>query len=149
MRINEGGIEPNAFADLLARQRRILGRNFKTKLLPFSVFSCFLPYIFIHLSIQHNLTQKRKKQENTEKVRSFVLKFLPKIHLCLACNLRIAFGSIPPQVGLGLDRLGWFKDGVSYTMNVYKTTSASLRSELQAHEIKKGNGSNDYPVQFF
>ena len=53
------------------------------------------------------------------------------------------------QVGLGLDRLGWFKDGVSYTMNVYKTTSASLRSELQALEIKKGNGSNLYPVQFF
>ena len=90
-----------------------------------------------------------RKQENTEKVRSLVLKFLPKILLCLACNLRIAFGSIPPQVGLGLDRLGWFKDGVSYTMNVYKTTSASLRSELQALEIKIGNGSNLYPVQFF
>ena len=53
------------------------------------------------------------------------------------------------QVGLGLDRLGWFKYSVSYTMAVYKTLSASLRSELQALEIKKGNGSNVYPVQFF
>ena len=39
-----------------------------------------------------------RKQENTEKVRRLVLKFLPKILLYLARNLRIAFGSMPPLV---------------------------------------------------
>ena len=76
-----GGIEPNAIRRLQARQRRILGRNFKTKLLNFSVFSCSPPSVFIHLSIQHNLTLKRKKKENTEQVRSFVAKFLPSVPL--------------------------------------------------------------------
>ena len=93
-----GGIESNATRRLQAIQRIILGRNLKTKLLTFSAFSCFLPSVFIQLSIQHNLTLKRKKQENTEKVRSLVLEFLPKILLWVACNLRIAFGSMPPQV---------------------------------------------------
>ena len=76
-------IEFKRQSQISLRQRWIWGRNFKTKLLTSSVFSCFLPSIFIHLSIQHNLTLKRKKQENTEKVWSLVLKFLPQILLCL------------------------------------------------------------------
>ena len=103
----QGGIEINAISRRHMRQRRILGRNFKTKLLTFSVFSCFLPSVFIHLSIQHNLTLKRKKQENTEKVRSLVLKFLPKIILCMACNLRVAFDSMPPQVRSVYEEIMW------------------------------------------
>ena len=93
-----GGIEPNAIRRLQASERRILGRNFKTKLLTFSVFSCFLPPVFIQLSIQHNLTLKRKKQENTEKGRSLVLKFLPKILLCLTGICKRLSNSVCPQV---------------------------------------------------
>ena len=91
-------IEFKRQSQISVRQRRIWGRNFKTKLLTSSVFSCFLPSIFIHLSIQHNLTLKRKKQENTEKVRSLVLKFLPKIFLCHTLICDCFLKSMPPKV---------------------------------------------------
>ena len=94
--MNRGGVEFERQSQISVRQRRIWGRNFKAKLLTFSVFSCFLPSIFIHLSIQHNLTLKRKKQENTEKVRSLVLKFLPKILLCLTLICDCFLNSMPP-----------------------------------------------------
>ena len=92
-----GGIEPNAIRRLQAMQRRILGRNFKTKLLSFSVFSCFFRFSVRLCCMDNWIKTDGRKQENAEKVRSLVFKFLPKILLCIACNLRIALGSIPPQ----------------------------------------------------
>ena len=77
-------------------QRRILGRNLKTKLLTFSVFCCFFRLSVRLCRMDKWIKADGRKQENTEKVRSLVLKFLPKILLCLACSLRIAFGSMPP-----------------------------------------------------
>ena len=55
-----------------------LGRNFTTKLL-------LIRYLFIFWfhceNIQYNLTLKRKKQENTEQMRSLVVIFLPNLPL--------------------------------------------------------------------
>ena len=95
-----GGIEPNAIRRLQARQRRILGRNFKTKLLTFSVFSCFFRFSVRLCCMDEWIKTDGRKQENTEKVRSLVLEFLPKIILCMACNLRVAFDSMPPLINI-------------------------------------------------
>ena len=89
-------IEFKRQSQISVRQRRIWGRNFKTKLLTFSVFSCFFRFSVRLCCMDNWIKTGGRKQENTEKVRSLVLKFLPKILLCLMCSLLIAFISMPP-----------------------------------------------------
>ena len=89
--LSPGGVLRLHFSEAFGvTHSRILGRNFKTKLLTCSVFSCFLPSLsifwFHSKNIQHNLTVKRKRQENTEQVRSLVFKFLHNIRLCVTPN---------------------------------------------------------------
>ena len=78
----------------------------------FSVFSCLLPSLsifwFHSKNIQHNLTLKRKKQENTEQVRSLVLKFLSKIRLCVTVNATATCNLNTPRHEINLT-FGFFK----------------------------------------
>ena len=76
-------IEFKRQSQISVRQRRIWGRNFKTKLVTFSVFSCFFRFSVRLCCMDKWIKMDGRKQENTEEVRSLVLKFLPQIHLCL------------------------------------------------------------------
>ena len=95
-------------SQISVRQRRIWGRNFKTKLVTFSVFSCFFRFSVRLCCMDKWIKMDGRKQENTEKVRSLVLEFLPQILFCLTLICDCLLNSMPPPIiQPSMEKLFW------------------------------------------
>ena len=82
---SRGGNEPNAIADLQGRQRRILSRNFKPKVLTFSVFSDFFRFSVRLCCMDKDGMKKTRKYRKSEKFGykiSAQNSSLPALQIC-------------------------------------------------------------------